>query len=56
MIEYNVDDDDDNDDNNDDNYDDDKTINKTNKYIELFCHRRSKRNKENGDRITRRIF
>ena len=51
MIEYNDDDVDD-----DDVDDDDNTIPKTNKDIQIFCHKKSKRNKENGDRRTRQIF
>ena len=64
MIEYNdgdvdVDDNDDDDDDDDvdiDDDDDDDTISKINKDIQTFCHRKSKRNKENDDRRTRQIF
>ena len=48
MIEYNDDD--------DVGDDDDNTIPKANKDIQIFCYRKSKRNKENGDGRTRQIF
>ena len=55
MIEYNDEDVDVDDVDNVDDHDD-NTIPKTNKDIQIFCHRMSKRNKENGDRRIRQIF
>ena len=58
MIEYNDDDNDVDDDDVDDDVDDDhdKIIPRTNKDIQLFSHRKSKRDKENGDWTTRQIL
>ena len=47
---------DDVDDVDDDNDDDDNTMPKTKKDIQIFCHRKSKCNKENGDQRTRQVF